>query len=215
MTTEVTTEVKEEVTTEDAFYSKDEKDVETKEEVNSEVVAEVSEEEVADQGEKTEEKALEESTEEQEIEYKLALQKETYLDNSNVDSITEFAKEHNLSNDTAQAILNKQDETIANFIQAEDDKQEAELKEWRDLVVNDEKLGGSNLNKTVENARRVVERYGDDQFIEVLKETGYGDHPAVVKFLSNLGGLMADDSLVLPNAQEANPKQDWEYFYKQ
>lgn len=197
--------------TEDALYSGSEKQpegvaTEAKEDTS------VSEEKVAETEAKEDAKVEEAQAEDKEIEYKLELGKETLLDNSVVEDVTAFAKEHNLSNDVAQKILSKQEETISKFFEAEAKAQEAELSKWRDSVINDNNMGGDNLKKTVEDARRVVERFGSEEFIEILRDTGYGDHPEVVRFLSNLGKIMSDDSLVLPNVKAADRPIE-EIFY--
>lgn len=150
----------------------------------------------------------------EEIEYKLELDKESYLDNSHVESVTAFAKENNLSNEKAQAILSKQEETISNYIEAAVAKEDAEIAEWRDSVVKDPVMGGDNLNKTVESARRVVDKFGSEAFTDILRDTGYGDHPEVVRFLSRLGSVMSEDSLIMAGDIGTKDVSVEDLFYK-
>jgi hypothetical protein len=146
--------------------------------------------------------------------FKLELNKESLLDNSNVEDVVSFAKENNLTKDQAQQLLSKQEELLVKYAQSELDKYEAQLDAWREEVIKDPVMGGDNLKKTTENARRAVKAFGDDQFINLLNETGYGDNPEVVKFLSKIGALMEDDNLILPSAKaERQNKPMHEYFY--
>lgn len=185
--------------TEDALYpdktSSESEQVETSKENQSEVV----EDGIVTDGNKEGTLAESEAESSEEIEYKLELNKESFLDNSHVESVTAFAKENNLSNEKAQEILSKQEETILNYVESEVKKQDAEIAGWRDSVIKDTDMGGDNLTKTVESARRVVDKFGSEDFTTLLRDTGYGDHPEVVRFLSKLGSVMSDDSLILTN----------------
>jgi len=192
--------------TEDALYSKPEEKVEETVETETEEASKDEVKEVPEKQEKSPEKK-------EEIEYKLELKKETLLDNSFLDDVKSFAKENNLSNEQAQQVLSKQEEAISKYLEKEEARIEKELDEWRDSVVNDPDMGGDKLAKTAENARRVVERFGTDSFINLLKDTGYGDHPEVVRFLSKVGSLMSDDSLILPKAAETRQRSIEEVFY--
>lgn len=192
---------------EDALYeSNDDKPKETVDESSEEKTTEETVEE------KTQEEVTETEGESKEIEYKLELGKESLLDNSHVESITAFAKENNLSNDQAQKLLGQREETISNYVNAVDEAHEAELAGWRDSVVNDVDMGGDNLKETVASAKKVVEKFGGEDFTNILRDTGYGDNPHVVRFLSNIGKLMSDDSLILPKAAGVT-KTNEEVFY--
>lgn len=149
----------------------------------------------------------------EEVVYKLELSKESRLDNSNVEEIISFAKENNLSNEQAQAILNKQESLISKIFEESQALQEKQISEWREAVINDKVMGGNNLKVTAENARKVVERFGTEEFISILRDTGYGDNPEVVRFLSKIGAIMGDDSLILPSARAESTKSIEELFY--
>lgn len=165
-------------------------------------------------GDKNEDKAAEDDTnKKEEISYKLELGKETFLDNSHVESVTAFAKENNLTNDKAQELLSKQDELLSSFVTSEAEKVETEIEGWRQSVIDDKVLGGENLKKTTEDARRVVERFGGEGLVGILNDTGYGNHPAVVGFLSKLGSIMSEDSLVIPNSIEKKDIPAEDLFY--
>ncbi len=164
-------------------------------------------------GDEKEDKPAEDDTKDEEITYKLELTKEGFLDNSHVESVTAFAKENNLTNDKAQELLSKQEELISKYVEGEEAKIETEIEGWRQSVIDDKILGGDNLTKTTENARRVVKRFGGEDLIGILQDTGYGNHPAVVGFLSKLGSIMSDDTLVVPNAIEKKDVPAEDLFY--
>jgi len=153
-----------------------------------------------------------ETTESKEIEYKLELQETTSLDNSAVEDAISFAKEHNLSNDTAQAILTKQENTIKEMLESAKEFEENQSNEWRKQTEDDSVLGGENLAATTESARKVLSKFGSEGFVSILRDTGYGNHPEVIRFLSSIGKTMADDTLILAEAK-GESKSIEEIFY--
>ena len=204
--------------TEDALYGNSDQAQTDSQESASDEKAASSEDPSQDKVAKEEDAKAEDSTEEkkeeeQAVEYSLNLQEGSLLGKGFLEDVESFAKENNLSNEVAQKVLDKQQMVLDSFIEAEANRHDKELEEWRQEVINDPTLGGDNLNKTAEDARRVVTRFGSEGFIQILKETGYGDHPEVVRFLSKLGSIMSEDSLILAKS-EAKDKPLEDYFYK-
>ena len=204
--------------TEDAFYGNSNQAQTDSQESASDEKAASSEDPSQDKVAKEEDAKAEDSTEEkkeeeQAVEYSLNLREGSLLGKGFLEDVESFAKENNLSNEVAQKVLDKQQMVLDSFIEAEANRHDKELEEWRQEVINDPTLGGDNLNKTAEDARRVVTRFGSEGFIQILKETGYGDHPEVVRFLSKLGSIMSEDSLILAKSG-AKDKPLEDYFYK-
>lgn len=199
-------ELKEETSVEDVMYdnSQDEKvEAESKE-------AESSEEKVAsDEDANLDENKPEDS---EAVEYKLKLEENSLLDNSHVEQVTDWAKEHNLSNEQAQELLSWQEKSLSNWIEANQKLHEEEVKSWRDQVINDETMGRQHLKQTVADARGFVKKFGSPEFIKMLDDTGYGDHPEVVRMFAMAGAAMNDDSLVMPKAH-VTTKPIEEVFY--
>lgn len=203
---------------EDAFYPSTEK----AEEVAPEKTTIVSEDPIEDEVTKTEEVKSEESTEKQdeekeekegEISYDLKLAEESYLDKEVVEEVKAFAMENKLSNEAAQAMLKREEDAVAKYIESSDSAIDSQISKWREDVLADKVLGGENLETTKANSRRVVERFGTEGFIEILNSTGYGNHPEVVGFLNKLGSLMSEDSLISGKSEAKPEKQLHEYFY--
>lgn len=186
---------------EDALYSN--KDVTLEAESKK---PEAGETEVAKPTENKDEKA------EEVIDYKLTLKEGSLLDPGSLEVVKTFAKEYGLSNEAAQAVLSNQEAFLDQIQKAEADSYEAELKQWRDEVINDKTLGGANLAKTAESAKKAVSRFGTEGFIKILNETGLGDNIEFVRFLSNIGQMMSDDSLVTAKSQMSQKSAE-EVFY--
>lgn len=54
---------------------------------------------------------------------------------------------------------------------------------------------GTAYEEKVEQARSAVREFGDDALIQLLDDTGYGNHPTIIKAFANIGRAMADDKL--------------------
>lgn len=205
-----------EKTTEEQFYGKDEDTIqepsqgqETSTESEKPEGEKVAEGEVeGDEGEKKTDSADDKESED----WSLEIPKDGFVSEESLKEIEAFAKENKLGKEAAAKLLERENLAIANFINKQEQDMNAELDQWRESVINDPQLGGENLKVTVENARRVVERFGNEPFINLLRDTGYGDNPEVVRFLSKIGKLMSDDTLVTPQSKREN-KPIEEYFY--
>jgi len=177
-------------------------------------------EEAADSDEITESKEETESGDdvkesedlEETAQYKLELSENSLMDNSFLEEIESFLVENNISEDVAKGMLNKQEEVLAKWVESKTEAIEAEKDQWRDQVVNDKVMGGDNLKTTVENAKRVVGKYASEDFVNMLRETGYGDNPEFVRFVSAIGAAMSDDTLV-SGKEFGGEKRTEDYFY--
>lgn len=204
------------------FYegkSGDETDKEVQSQDTDESTKVLSEDQATDKVAKETEEKPEESKEAEskdeaeEIEYKLSLSKESRLDQEYVAKVEEFAKENKLSNESAQALINQQDEILSKMVQDSIDSQDQQIEDWRQEVINDPNLGGDNLKKTSENAKRVIEKFGGPEIIELLDDTGYGNNPHVVKLLATIGEQMGEDSLIFTNTLSDSQQTPEERFY--
>ena len=219
---EVKDAVEQERETQEAFYGEDKNETTTPEDDKASEENPTENlstppkegEEKDSEGEKKEATATdgEEDKAEDVVEYNLKLEEDSPLDASHIDLVSAFAKENKLSNEQAQALLKQQEETVASFWDKQVEAAEKEKEVWRQTIIDDPTLGGENLKTNSENAKRVVQRFGDEDFINLLRDTGYGDHPAVFRVLSKLGAMMSEDTLVLPG-QSKQSKSAEELMY--
>lgn len=183
---------------EDVLYSEDQQSDEpvdndqekTEDSEADEVVAESKEEEGQEEtSETTEDK-------EQEQDYKLELEEGSLLSEAMLGEIEGIAKENSLSKEAASNLLKTQDKMLKSWVENQMQAHEAEKDGWREQVINDQALGGDNLKKTVANARKTVDRFASEEFVNLLRSSGYGDHPEVVRMFSRIGALLSEDTLV-------------------
>lgn len=131
--------------------------------------------------------------------YELTLPEDSLLDKSAIERTAAEAKEQGLSNDAAQEFLNRQSQALTDHV----DKQS---EDWIAEIKADKEIGGDNYGESVEMARRVVNRFGNDALRESLNKYGYGNHPEVVRFCANIGKAMGEDKLISGAVKPASPK---------
>lgn len=141
------------------------------------------------------------------VEYKLALPKDSLLEPSTVDEIVSYAKEQGLSNEAAQKMLERENGAVAGYQEAQD-KEVKEIRDgWKGETKADKELGGENFTKSSETALRVIDRFATKDFKTLLEDTGFGDHPEVVRIFTRIGAMMTDDQFVQSKAQASGKER--------
>ncbi len=145
--------------------------------------------------------------------YDLKLPDGSPLNAKAIEEVSAFAKEKKLTQDEAQAVLERESARLASYVDAERETLAQKQKEWVETIKNDKELGGEGMNKTIEMAKRVVDRYGSDSLKKALNDSGLGNHPELVRFVSRIGKAMSEDQLVLPGSQSTGKKSMEDIFY--
>lgn len=111
----------------------------------------------------------------------------------------DVARELNLSQDGAQAILSK----VGPVIQAQ---QQAALTDfykdigglpdtWDAQVKADKEIGGEKLGENLAIAAKARD-LGGPEFVKLLNKTGLGNHPAVIKTFLKIGRSLSEDKFI-------------------
>jgi len=124
--------------------------------------------------------------------YALTPPKDGLIDASDLTTIEKIAREHNLSNEAAQTLLEQenarrieQSQTLAAQLTA------------------DAEYGGDKLPETQRLARSIIDLVRPEghprraAFQRILDQSGYGNHIEIASFLADLGKKAADDTTVL------------------
>jgi len=54
---------------------------------------------------------------------------------------------------------------------------------------------GPGYDAKIQQAARAVRHFGGDDVIQLLNESGYGNHPALIRMMAKIGGMMTEDTL--------------------
>lgn len=133
--------------------------------------------------------------------YDIKLPEGSILQPGKIEEISLYAKEKGLTNDQAQEVLNRDSDTVSKFHEAQLKAYEAMTEQWRAEAAKDKEIGGEALPQHLEGAKRVVERFAPEGFMQELDSTGYGNHPLLIKFLSRISKAMGEDRMHIPGEQ--------------
>ena len=72
---------------------------------------------------------------------------------------------------------------------------EQQVAAWREEVERDPALGGANLAASVARAQLALDRFDPDRSIgRLLEQSGYGNHPAILRFFNRMADALMEDS---------------------
>tara|TARA_B100002052_G_scaffold5759_1_gene4938 strand:- start:1625 stop:2293 length:669 start_codon:yes stop_codon:yes gene_type:complete len=129
------------------------------------------------------------------------------LDPEVVTAFGEVAKELDLPQDAAQKVLDK----VAPVIQAKQAKVLEQAKtDWATDSQADKEFGGENLAENLNIAKTALDAFGSKALKSLLHETGFGNHPEIIRFMYKAGKAISEDSYVGNSegamSQGADPK---------
>lgn len=145
--------------------------------------------------------------------YDLKLPDGTTLDQSAIERVASYAKEKGLSQEMAQAVLEREHLAVDSYAKALDSQFTAVKEEWKQSGFKDKEIGGEAYKENAELAKRVVTKFASEEFAKILDESGYGNHPELIRTFLRIGKAMAEDKLVMPGAQAGGKKSAEELFY--
>lgn len=147
------------------------------------------------------------------IKYDLKLPEKSALGEKALERAMTFAKEHKLSNDQAQKLLDRDHALHSEFQQAAQDRMHKLQDEWQKTASEDPEYGGEQFGKNAEMAKRVVDKFGSETLKKGLKESGFGDHPELIRLLVKVGNAMSDDAFIHPPQAPPKPRSHEERLY--
>ena len=123
------------------------------------------------------------------------------LDPDVLTAFGDVAKELNLSQEAAQKVLDK----VAPVVQAKQAKALEDAKTgWVNDSQSDEEFGGENFDANLKTAKSALDTFGNDALKSLLVETGFGNHPEIIRFMFRAGQAISEDSYV-GNSEGADP----------
>ena len=124
-----------------------------------------------------------------------------FTDNSPLDpkadaeTIAAFARKHGFSTEQATELLTHQEELAGGVLERQKQNLATTTAKWLDETKADKDLGGDNYNTTLTHVKRAMDKFAPEgsKLRTLLNESGYGNHPEWVRFVSAIGKAMAED----------------------
>lgn len=138
--------------------------------------------------------------------YDLKLPKDSTLGDAHIEKLSTYAKEKGLSNEQAQSLLERESQAVSDYVSNLKETQSTMLKDWVTQAQGDKEIGGEAFKQNAELAKRVVTRFGTDEFKKELNKSGLGNHPELLRVFTRIGKAMSEDQLIIPGAQAAGKR---------
>lgn len=145
--------------------------------------------------------------------YDLKLPENSPLDQASIEQVKTFAKEKNLSNDQAQAILERDSKALGSYKAQQDKLFSQEKSGWVDTVKTLPDFVGDKFKESSELAHRAAVRYFTPEQMKTLNDSGLGNHPILVEAFYKVGRDMGDDKLVLGGSPLTTKKSAADILY--
>jgi len=139
--------------------------------------------------------------------YDLKLPDGAVLNKDRLDKIATYAKERGLTNDQAQEIVERENDAVKEYQESGKKILEESAIKWASHAKSDKEIGGEKFVENAEIAKRVLKRFGSESLVKILDETGYGNHPELLRFAYRIGKAMGNDKFV-PSGTPAGDKKD-------
>lgn len=114
------------------------------------------------------------------------------VDDEVLGKFKDLAKELGLKSEGAQKIFDLQ----AELAKKQAEGYEAEQKAWQKELKDDPDYGQDNYEKTVTSAKKAMNAFTTPELRQLLDNSGFGDHPEVVKFAANVGRAMGEADFI-------------------
>ncbi|OZI58714.1 hypothetical protein [Bordetella genomosp. 1] len=129
------------------------------------------------------------------------------LDGELVGDLKTLAKELNLSQSDAQRVADLGPKLMQKL-----QNQQAEFfnqmrEQWADQTRGDSELGGDAFEANLGVAKKALAEFGTPELNTLLKDTGVGNHPEMIRLLHRIGKKISSDSFVPGNSTAHAPQQ--------
>ena len=111
------------------------------------------------------------------------------VDEKRMTSFKTLAQELKLTKEQAQKLVDMDSKNI----QAADEAFKKMQADWKAETM---KQLGENAEQKLGEAAAAFKKFGDDEFVKLMKDTGLENHPAVVRVFRNLGSKISTDTTV-------------------
>lgn len=115
------------------------------------------------------------------------------FDSKVIEEFSGVAKELNLPQDKAQLVLDKMAPILA---QRQAEQIAAIQAQWADETRADKEIGGDRLPETLSVAKAAIAKTATPELVKLLDESGFGNHPEVIKHFYKVGKAISQDGIV-------------------
>lgn len=145
--------------------------------------------------------------------YEVKLPDDALLPQEIVSETLAFAKEQKYTNEQAQKLVELRDKDLRDFVQVQQERFNETVKSWAQQARSDPAIIGEKQDQfdvTVQVANSALSKFATPGLRKMLRDTGYGNHPEVIKLFAAIGRAMKEDKFHPPGEPPAPPKPSLE-----
>lgn len=107
-----------------------------------------------------------------------------------IKQFSEVAREINLPQDAAQKVLDK----LAPALEAKQARMIEDARaQWAESVKADKEIGGDKVAERLGIANKAIAEFGTPELAELLKTSGLGEHPEIIRAFLRVGKAISED----------------------
>lgn len=129
--------------------------------------------------------------------YEFVAPEGTKLDPSLVSAYEKFAKSLNLPQDKAQELIN---EVVPLMAKQQSEGLKAMNTAWVEAAISDKEFGGDKLSENLGIANKALDKFATPEFKSLLKLSGLGNNPEVIRMFYRMGKATSEDRMVTGRA---------------
>lgn len=107
-----------------------------------------------------------------------------------------LAKEAKLPNEVAQKFVSLAPKMAERIQQQQAEQWAEQVSQWAKDCEADKEFGGDKFKESVGHAQKALGEFGTPELRAALDQTGYGNHPELLRMLAKIGRAMSDDGMV-------------------
>lgn len=133
-----------------------------------------------------------------------------HLSEADLATVAEEAKALNLTNEEAQKLVESRAKDRATFIEAQMTAHKQRVETWAADLKKDPEIAGQDgavYDANIARAKMVVAKFASPALIKMLNDSGYGNHPELVRMMVNIGKAMKEDSFHPGKGDHGNTSQ--------
>lgn len=115
------------------------------------------------------------------------------FDEAGLEAFGKFAKDADLPQDKAQALLEKLAPAMQERAKAAVESTKAQ---WMESSRTDKEFGGDKLTENLAVAKRALDTFGSPELRALLNESGLGNHPEIIRAFYRAGKAISEDRVV-------------------
>lgn len=126
-----------------------------------------------------------------------------------MDEFKAYAAAHKIDKAEAQKLVDLQ----VKLKQVEMQRAAATVQQWATDARADKEIGGADFDKNLGAARAALSAFGNPELLQLLDQTGLGNHKAVIGAFVRIGKAMAEDGRIASAGGGSAPREMTERDY--